>query len=331
MPNRIIFSEIEEQKIINDNIQGKISCKKIAKDLNISTPVIFNIFKKYNLKPYRSPLVFSLQEEAKIVKMYVDDKLSLKKIAALVNLSTASIKNVLVKYKIVRRNNIRSWCNENYFEKIDTEAKAYFLGLLLADGCISEDSDKTRNWQKRLQLDLQQKDGYMVEKLKIELEATKATKTPSTRTNVVLCITSNKLCEDLSKYGIVPRKTFTAKFPDLNLIPENLMNHFIRGLFDGDGCISKRGNYFSFDICGTLNVCLGVKNILSKIVVSSDSNRQPTLQGNIYRMYYHKMQSLTNLYDYLYKNATVFLTRKKDKFLTVSIRKSKKPKSYDIR
>lgn len=40
--------------------------------------------------------------------------------------------------------------------------------------------------------------------------------------------------EDLDKLGIRPNKSLDCIFPSLC---EDLMSHFIRGLFDGDGCV----------------------------------------------------------------------------------------------
>jgi intein-encoded DNA endonuclease-like protein len=48
---------------------------------------------------------------------------------------------------------------------------------------------------------------------------------------------SFKMVDNLAKYYVVPCKTFTVKFPN---IPRDLERHYIRGLFDADGCISKQ-------------------------------------------------------------------------------------------
>ena len=51
-----------------------------------------------------------------------------------------------------------------------------------------------------------------------------------------MVINSKKLVNFLISIGCGPRKTFNLKWPQIN-IKEDLINHFIRGLFDGDGCI----------------------------------------------------------------------------------------------
>lgn len=49
-----------------------------------------------------------------------------------------------------------------------------------------------------------------------------------------LKIGSHEIYHDLVKHGLYPSKSLTVKFPD---VPKNYIGHFIRGYFDGDGCI----------------------------------------------------------------------------------------------
>jgi len=50
-----------------------------------------------------------------------------------------------------------------------------------------------------------------------------------------LRIGSKKLFSDLVKLGLTPRKSLTIKFP--TNVPDECLSHFIRGYFDGDGCV----------------------------------------------------------------------------------------------
>ena len=59
-----------------------------------------------------------------------------------------------------------------------------------------------------------------------------------------LYITVVKMVKDLIKLGIYRNKTKTIGFPSNKFIPHNLMRHFIRGVFDGDGT-SNKGFYNS--------------------------------------------------------------------------------------
>lgn len=47
-------------------------------------------------------------------------------------------------------------------------------------------------------------------------------------------IGSHKIYNDLFELGLYPNKSLTVNFPK---IPQKYLGHFIRGYFDGDGCI----------------------------------------------------------------------------------------------
>lgn len=57
------------------------------------------------------------------------------------------------------------------------------------------------------------------------------------------------MAQDLSQYGVVPRKTDKVFLPEIN---NNLMPHLIRGMIDGDGCISINSltNKLQISFCG---------------------------------------------------------------------------------
>ena len=50
-----------------------------------------------------------------------------------------------------------------------------------------------------------------------------------------ICVCGTKIHHDLEKHGCVENKSLILQFP--TTVPEELMHHFIRGYFDGDGCI----------------------------------------------------------------------------------------------
>ena len=51
-------------------------------------------------------------------------------------------------------------------------------------------------------------------------------------------ITSKKLAEDLTKYGCHANKTYDLTFPNKEIfVNKDLIRHFIRGYFDGDGSV----------------------------------------------------------------------------------------------
>lgn len=282
------------------------------------------------------------EEQTKdIIDKYVNYNMGLAQIAKIYDSVHGTIRQVLIRNNIPRRRQIRDFINENYFDKIDTETKAYLLGFITADGCIYNPINQNKKkikWQKHLCIMLQNRDIGILELIKKELNSSKKIIYISTRSNSCkFSITSDRICDKLISYGCGERKTFTARFPQPGIIPNNLIKHYVRGLFDGDGCIcstqqdKKQNPCFSFDICGTQEICNAVQQELSNIVVLEDKKKMPLQQGKIYRMYYRKLQSLKNIYNYLYNDATIFLDRKRNKFKEIFDIITTKKMAWDIR
>ena len=106
----------------------------------------------------------------------------------------------------------------------------------------------------------------------------------------------------------------------------------MRGYFDGDGCLSKdsKRNRYMFSVLGTLEFISSYQKILVDICgcnVTKLGQRHPDRCNNNYTMTYGGKQSINNILDFLYKDATVFLDRKYIKYLQF---KEEYNKVYDI-
>lgn len=122
--------------------------------------------------------------------------------------------------------------DEIIFEKIDTIEKAYWLGLLYADGWITK---KGTSWTIGLSLiDVDSMEKYR--DFICPLRIIKKKKTYNGKQPYYLHITNKKIATDLIIHGCVERKSKILTFPDF--LNDNLLNHFIRGYFDGDGSLS---------------------------------------------------------------------------------------------
>ena len=125
--------------------------------------------------------------------------------------------------------------NHSFFKNIDTEAKAYFLGLILADGCVRGNV---------LEIGLQRGDRHILESFIDCIDGNNSIQdymwraggfskgtSPCSR----LTITSAEMVNDLRRHGIVDRKTYNVYVPKIETY---LQKHFWRGVWDGDGSIS---------------------------------------------------------------------------------------------
>ncbi|WP_297438350.1 NUMOD1 domain-containing DNA-binding protein [uncultured Clostridium sp.] len=202
--------------------------------------------------------------------------------------------------------------NNDFFEKIDNERNAYWLGFLYADGCIRDHSE-TKNY---MHIELHIQDKYILDQFIRDLDSNRRVKVTS-RGYARLDVCNNKIGSDLIKLGCVPRKSNILKFPTEDIVPKELLHHFLRGYMDGDGCIStylKKKRQIYLLICevkfvGTYDMLEGIKSFFEsdkKILGHKHCSTcfQMSFTGRKYRKYVDK----------LYENATIYLTRKKEKW-----------------
>lgn len=133
----------------------------------------------------------------------------------------------------------KSGANERYFQRIDTPRRAYWLGLLLADGWIVTHHAELQGFA----IALHERDRDTLAAFAEDLgcaDMIKPTRAGSALLQVKL--TSSQAAQDLVSHGIVPKKSKVARLPQLS---RGLMPHLVRGYFDGDGCVYVRGNSLS--------------------------------------------------------------------------------------
>lgn len=208
--------------------------------------------------------------------------------------------------------------NESYFEKIDSEEKAYWLGFIYADGCVTERYGNNDNLKSMsLEMALCKKDKNHLVKFAESIETDKPiiNKTITLGNKkfkaCVLKIHSTKICRDLVSLGCTPRKSLTLNFPTKQQVPEYLLKHFIRGYVDGDGWIGISTNKKNarISIEGT---CSFLKD-LQKAMFWRETKIYKKKQSNIYILEYGALDTLSYISG-LYKNATVYLDRKYKKY-----------------
>jgi hypothetical protein len=135
----------------------------------------------------------------------------------------------------------------DYFDNIVSSEQAYWLGFIVADGCVI-DSKKTH----ALRVELAEKDRGHVRLLADSLGSDKPLQ--QHRGCVSISLDSWCLVESLGRLGVTPRKSASVRPWDG---PANLMPHFWRGLFDGDGSICRSRNYWQMGICGSADCVYG--------------------------------------------------------------------------
>lgn len=254
----------------------------------------------------------------KAVEIYSKGDVTLTKVAELVGCTRQTLKKYFNKMEIEIKQPLRIYeYNDDYFEKIDTEEKAYWLGFIYADGSIV---DAPNGMYKKLEIGLKESDrGHLVkflngiggseEQINNRIIKLKGKEYGSSR----VCISCTKMCEDLIRHGATQRKSLTLKFPQH--IHMDLLKHFLRGYFDGDGCISYRKGYDNYRIAlvGTEDFLSGFLNYFKKYNVRCVKMQQKSGQ-NAFQLEKAGLDCILIL-NHLYEEANVYLERKFDLYL----------------
>lgn len=222
------------------------------------------------------------------------------------------------------------YCDYDFFEKIDTEAKAYWLGFLYADGCITDTGVVNLLLAGYEKAHLAKFKQALNAEHRLEERSDKMTsKKGITRMQacVKIRLHSKLMCSHLKRLGIGPRKTFGLQFPTSDQVPGNLIHHFIRGYFDGDGTIYygrpgvRSNGSWTFAVISADSFIKRFRKVLTE-QVRIDSHRvypHPESKGVSY-FAVRSVPDLNRIRDYLYKDATIYLERKRIIFDEVPVR-----------
>ena len=212
--------------------------------------------------------------------------------------------------------------NKDFFESIDTERKAYYLGFILADGYIT--SKRKGEGAQSLGISLAKIDRDILVKFKNEIKSSHPIGEYISKSGygegksyVRLLFRNQKIVDDLKKSGIVENKTNVCEFPSSDILPYHLIKHFIRGYMDGDGSIKrvtrKRNGYeFRFSLAGTQDVLNGVIDYLyeNKLVNTKVKLSKRHHHQTVMNLEYGGNLQTERILDHIYSGATVYLDRK---------------------
>lgn len=194
---------------------------------------------------------------------------------------------------------------------IDNQDKAYLLGLFYSDGSVS-----VKKPQCRIQLKIEDKSLiFHLQELFpfFHIYYDKNEK-------IILGVQNKNLKTDLINNGCYERKSFENRFklsmPNIN---SNLIRHFIRGYYDGDGgCtlstsgkkVQKRVYIYS----ASKAFLLEIKEILEYNNINCSFSE--TTHNRMISMYKLSISTMSYelFYNYLYSDSNLYMQRKKDLF-----------------
>jgi hypothetical protein len=208
---------------------------------------------------------------------------SLRQISEVLNKSTSTIGRYTKEIKIICHPKYKTkFIQHDFFSEknINNDPDRLILvGFIAADGCIYSGVG-----QNKLIIRLSHKDSHVLEIFN-NLLCNKTRKISKSKLSQSIDFPSNQLCNDLSKYGIVPQKTQTLNWPHLSV---DHARKFLLGYFYGDGCYHKYKNRDVIHLISTVKFAdqmrefLVSHNIVDHCVVSKLKNQnyaQSVFQG----------------------------------------------------
>lgn len=244
----------------------------------------------------------------------------IKKIDSLKFRKAQTIYPILIKRGLYQKKTYfdrrRYYVDDSFFDVIDAPIKSYWLGFLLADGFIVNSGHSKYS----IGISLKSSDAYILEQFRIDIKSNYSINTYVVKTSYSSCtysrflFRSRQIYDRLVKLGFI-NKSYHCKFP-IEVIPLEFRNHFIRGYFDGNGCITCNSNTGSYSLkfCGCKEILSLLKSILNKddLVLTS---RFPDRNNNNYSFTISGNRQVLQTCDWMYCNAERFLIRKKEKYL----------------
>jgi len=222
--------------------------------------------------------------------------------------------------------------NHNFFKCIDSEEKAYVLGFFFADGYNSDTQIEFTQ--------LEQDEDILIQinkALESEVPIYSYINKINGNTKKALRFSSREMCEDMNRLGGIRGKSLILEFP--KYLSKELIPHFIRGYFDGDGCVwdGKRKKMVVKDpkckngyrerivhnVKVTFTGCKLLINSLQDILVNELGFKKTKLNLSKAKdkqecawctMEYSGRGQLKKLFDFMYKDATIYGSRKYNKF-----------------
>ena len=218
--------------------------------------------------------------------------------------------------------------NEEYFNTFMTEHKSYLLGLIMSDGHLDY---KRGMFEYACAI----KDISIIRFIKDELESTHPIHDfiVKNRTYCRYAITNVKLVRGLIDKYSLPHSNKSKNNIDIPCqLTDNLVPHFLRGFFDGDGSIWFGGGTYRASYTGGEKMVKSIQLVLDKIGIPSYfSYRYSEENKNSCNITVNGTLNVERLGIYLYKNATCFLDRKHQKFVDCNVQsKYVKARSFSM-
>lgn len=245
------------------------------------------------------------------IKMYEQENVPIYKMAMAYGVSDVSLREYMIKHGVKLKGHSCGQNSQNtYFSKIDTRDKAYFLGLMAADGSVAKGINRYV-----ISIELTYEDGYILKRFAqyAKLEASFMIDDRDNSKRLRMDFSSPQMVKDLAQFGIIPNKSHLNSIfiPDID---STLIPHFIRGYFDGDG-IAKKEGYIGF--CGSKTIVNQIHSYFVQLYDVANTKVIFNKWNGIYYSQWGKKIDTMKIADVLYKDSIdLYLKRKQEKIFS---------------
>ena len=313
----MIFDYKIAKEIFYKNAVLRKSYKELSKEYNLHPSTICKKMKAFKRE-------FGIKEEEKYclqtyLRYFHVDEIKEKYLSGIPTTELAKqfwttdghlIANVLRDLNVeIRPSGYISKTDQTLFQEIKNEIEAYSLGLITSDGNINRNGT--------IRIFLTESDKYILEEINLRLLNRTGNLSVDMKKNANpvarLSFCGKAVCQNLAQYGVIPNKS--DFLTNICILPENLMHHYIRGLFDGDGVASKNGESIRIGFCSKRKEFVeSYQSFLCQKLFMRKNKVFNT--GGCFQCSWGAKTDIKKFYNYIYKDATIFLGRKRNKIYT---------------
>lgn len=232
------------------------SLTKIAERYSFHKDTLSNYLDKKGIRKKRQRKIYFSNDILEYTFKKCKSGASIASVAKELNINDETLaKDLLQKYNYKPGSDGKKYCDSNYFEKINTKEKAYWLGFFSADGYVNQST-------RSIEFCLKDEEAIILFK-----KAIKSKHKISCRNEKYyrISIKDKKMSQDLLSLNLDNNKTYNYSIP-IDKIPEKLVSHFLRGYFDGDAYIGiSNRNKLVISVTEASNkVMIDIQKILKK-------------------------------------------------------------------
>lgn len=311
--NELRAKDLLTKEFLIQQYQLNKSVKMISKEFHILMDLIIDKNEEYGINVNDYNDVDILDNRHWLKEMY-DKYNSISKLAEVINCPRTTLSRMCrvygfhkPRYERKKENHV----NEDYFKNIDTAEKAYFLGLIMADGNMHLKKDNNKYLfslkLKSTDCDIIYKLAQAIEFDKEKIIFKKGKRKETITESVVIQIYNQAFCNNLINLGIIPKKGGTEHIPEQ--IPNEFMKDFIRGFIDGDGSVGIASNNRTYvSICSTsIDIMKEIKEYFKKM---TGTDNKISYCNSIYTYTIAKAKDTYIMCSHLYYPECVSLKRK---------------------